>query len=200
MRLLPYGPSAWLVELDEADVTGYAAALTAQRRDDVVDVVPAACSVLVQLRSAAAAHDARAWMAELTPEAIGGTAGSAVEIAVRYDGDDLLAVAEATQRSIEEVIARHHAPTYVCAFCGFAPGFAYLRGLDPALVLPRRATPRTRVPAGAVAIADTYTAVYPSESPGGWHLIGRTEAPMWDPEREEPALVAPGTVVRFIPR
>ena len=83
------------------------------------------------------------------------------------------------------------------AFCGFTPGFAYLRGLDPVLVVPRLATPRVRVPTGSVAIADTWSAVYPRESPGGWRLIGRTDAVLWDLGRPSPALLAPGTRVRF---
>jgi allophanate hydrolase subunit 1 len=85
------------------------------------------------------------------------------------------------------------------AFCGFAPGFAYLTGLAPRYHLPRRPTPRPRVPSGAVAVAGEFTAVYPRPSPGGWHLIGRTDTEMWDPSRAEPALVAPGTHVRFVP-
>ena len=89
-----------------------------------------------------------------------------------YDGEDLADVAAACGMSTDEVVRRHVAGRYTCAFCGFAPGFAYLTGLDPALHLPRRPTPRTRVPAGAVAIAAEYTAVYPSPSPGGWHLLG----------------------------
>jgi KipI family sensor histidine kinase inhibitor len=84
-------------------------------------------------------------------------------------------------------------------FCGFAPGFAYLEGLDPGLHLPRRATPRTRVPPGSVAIAAAYTAVYPTASPGGWHLVGSTAMAVWDAERSPPALLAPGTLVRFEP-
>ena len=101
---------------------------------------------------------------------------------------------------VGEVAARHAAPTYTCAFCGFAPGFAYLVGLDPALHLPRRATPRTRVPAGSVAIAAEYTAVYPSASPGGWHLLGHTTLALWDPlPRTRRRCVEPGTSVRFVP-
>lgn len=94
---------------------------------------------------------------------------------------------------------RHAAGTYRAAFCGFAPGFAYLTGLDPSLHLPRRDTPRTRVPAGSIAIAAEYTAVYPSASPGGWHLIGRTDATLFDPQRQPPALIVPGTAVHFVP-
>ena len=99
----------------------------------------------------------------------------------------------------DEVVRRHSAVTYRAEFCGFAPGFAYLRGLDPALVLPRRDTPRPAVPAGSVAVADRYTAVYPTASPGGWHLLGRTDAVLWDERRADPATLRPGTRVRFRP-
>lgn len=98
-----------------------------------------------------------------------------------YDGEDLAAVAQHTRLSIAEVIERHAARSYTVDTIGFRPGFAYLVGLDPALVLPRRATPRPRVPAGSLAIADAFTAVYPGESPGGWHLIGRVAEPMFGP-------------------
>jgi len=122
-----------------------------------------------------------------------------LEILVHYDGADLEAVARLSGLSAAEVVARHCAPVYTVAFCGFAPGFAYLAGLDDALRLPRRAVPRTRVPAGSVAIADRYTAVYPHSSPGGWNLLGRTDAVVWDAEREPPAMLAPGGRVRFVP-
>ncbi|HSN26522.1 MAG TPA: carboxyltransferase domain-containing protein, partial [Kofleriaceae bacterium] len=99
----------------------------------------------------------------------------------RYDGDDLARVAEQTGLSVAQVIERHAATTYTVDTIGFRPGFAYLSGLDPTLVLPRRATPRSRVPAGSLAIADEFTAVYPGESPGGWHLIGRVAEAMFGP-------------------
>ena len=95
---------------------------------------------------------------------------------------------------------RHSECTYTVAFCGFMPGFAYMVGLPPELHLPRRDTPRTRVPAGAVAIAAEFAGVYPRESPGGWHLLGRTDATLWDETGSVPALLAPGTTVRFRPR
>jgi 5-oxoprolinase (ATP-hydrolysing) subunit B len=103
-----------------------------------------------------------------------------VELPASYDGEDLPWVATATGLSIAEVIRRHRDATYVVELMGFAPGFAYLTGLDPALVMPRRATPRPRVPAGALAIAGAHTAVYPFASPGGWHLIGRVLVKMFD--------------------
>ncbi len=121
-----------------------------------------------------------------------------LELTVRYDGADLDEVARATGLSTTEVAATHAGATYQAAFCGFAPGFAYLTGLPEALWLPRRESPRPSVPAGAVAIADRYSSVYPSCSPGGWHLLGSTDVPVWDLGRRPPALLAPGTQVRFV--
>jgi KipI family sensor histidine kinase inhibitor len=201
MRVLPYGPEGWLVEVPEPDVVAFAAAVERRRDPDVAELVPAASTVLVRLRPGADARAVAGWLAAVVPDEVGSTdPGDVVDIPVRYDGEDLEAVAAACGLSSAEVVERHRAAEYTCAFCGFAPGFAYLRGLDPSLVLPRRATPRTRVPAGAVAIADTYTAVYPSVSPGGWHLIGSTDAPLWDATRQPPSLIRPGSVVRFVAR
>lgn len=119
-------------------------------------------------------------------------------IPVRYDGADLEDVARRTGLSIDEVVARHSGRPYTVYFLGFVPGFAYLGDLDPALVLPRRPEPRPRVPAGAVAIAGAQTAVYPYAIPGGWHLIGRTTAELFDPMRDPPATLASGDTVRFV--
>lgn len=128
--------------------------------------------------------------------------GRIVEIPVRYggaDGVDLQAAADELGLSAEALIARHTAPLYTVAMLGFAPGFPYLLGLDPALQLPRLASPRTRVPAGSVGIGGAQTGIYPHESPGGWRLIGRTPLRLFDPERvEAPALLAPGDRVRFV--
>ena len=200
MRLLPYGPLGWLVELDEQTVLGYAESVAAARHPDIAELVPAARTVLVRLRVGAERATVGDWLAtvETQPAAVSAQRGE-VRIPVVYDGEDLAQVATACELSPEEVVARHSAADYVCAFCGFAPGFAYLRGLDPTLRLPRRSTPRTRVRAGAVAIADEYSAVYPSVSPGGWHLIGHTDTTLWDVDRRPPALIAPGTAVRFEP-
>jgi KipI family sensor histidine kinase inhibitor len=118
---------------------------------------------------------------------------------VRYDGDDLADVAVAAGLSVADVIALHSGAEYRVAFCGFMPGFSYLVGLHPRLQLPRRATPRTRVPAGSVAIADAFTGVYPRQSPGGWHLLGYTDLTMWDDRRTPAATLPPGAVVRFVP-
>jgi KipI family sensor histidine kinase inhibitor len=123
-----------------------------------------------------------------------------VEIPVCYGGEcgpDIAAVAEHAGLLRDAVIARHTAAEYTVAMLGFAPGFPYLLGLDPSLQMPRRATPRTRVPAGSVAIGGAQTGIYPRELPGGWHLIGRTPLVLFDPQRELPCLLAPGDRVRF---
>ena len=123
--------------------------------------------------------------------------GPTINILVRYNGPDLDDVARQCGLSSQEVVTLHSGGRYVVEFCGFSPGFAYLTGLPAVLRLPRRATPRSRVPRGAVAIAAQYSAVYPSESPGGWHLIGVTDHELWNITRDEPATLAPGTVVSF---
>ncbi len=201
MRVVPYGPRAALIDLAaDGDPALLAGALRDAFGDDV-SVVPAAATVLVD---GAGATDVERRLAALGPPAARSEPTrhrEPITIAVDYDGDDLGWVAEHTGLPVEGVISAHTAPTYVCAFCGFSPGFAYLTGLDPRLETPRRATPRVQVPAGAVAIAGSYTAVYPSATPGGWQLIGRTDAPVWDPTRaDRPALVAPGDLVRFVAR
>lgn len=117
---------------------------------------------------------------------------------MRYDGPDLDEVAELTGLSPSEVVAAHTGCVWQAGFVGFAPGFAYLTGGDPRLVVSRRAEPRTCVPAGSVALADEFSAVYPRASPGGWQLIGRTDAVLFDVDRDPPALVPPGARVRFV--
>jgi len=118
-------------------------------------------------------------------------------IPVTYDGADLDWVCSSTGLSVEEVIVRHSARTYSVDLLGFVPGFAYLSELDPSLQLPRRSQPRPRVAAGSVAIAAAQTAVYPLDTPGGWHIIGSTDTVLFDPARDPPALLAPGDRVRF---
>lgn len=168
---------------------------------DVTEVVPGAETVLVVVTDATRLDSVRRSVEALAGEVVG--TGSVdgldreVVLDVVYDGDDLADVAAAVGVSVEEVIEVHSGGVYRCDFCGFAPGFGYLSGLDPRLQLPRRATPRTSVPAGAVAIAGPYTAAYPGASPGGWHLLGRTDATLWDLAADPPALITPGTTVRF---
>ncbi|SDF63320.1 sensor histidine kinase inhibitor, KipI family [Cellulosimicrobium cellulans] len=198
-----YGEAALLADLpDLAAVRALHQAL-GDAPPGVVDVVPAARTVLVRCATPADVPAAWAWLRAATRRAstTGTTAraGEVVEIPVRYDGPDLDDVARWAGLSVEEVVARHHGREYEAAFGGFAPGFTYLSGVDPAIAAPRLATPRTRVPAGSVALAGGLTAVYPGESPGGWRLLGRTDARMFDVDRDPPALVAPGARVRFVP-
>ena len=135
-------------------------------------------------------------VARLAPDGVP-PAGRLHTIPTVYDGPDLSELAEQTGLSVEDLVIAHSDAEYLVAFMGFSPGFAYLSGGDPRLDVPRRSTPRTSVPAGSVAVAAGMTAVYPQGTPGGWRLIGRTDAAMFDPERQEPALLAPGDRVRF---
>jgi len=132
-----------------------------------------------------------------TPPRGDAAAGRLIDVPVRYDGADLDAVATHANFPTSEVIARHAAAQYRVAMLGFAPGFPYLLGLDPALHMPRRAQPRLRVPAGSVAIGGAQTGIYPRELPGGWQLIGRTPLRLFDVQADPPALLAPGDRVRF---
>ena len=201
MRVLPYGDQALLVELDpELDPLGLLAAVRAAALPGVGELVPAARTLLIRFDPGeVTAAGLRAAVAELIPQAAEGATAPPVVLPVVYDGADLDAVGQRTGLTVAEVVARHCAATYTVAFCGFAPGFAYLRGLDPVLQLPRLESPRTSVPAGSVAIAAEYTAVYPRASPGGWLLLGRTDARLWDLDRTPPARLTPGTPVRFRP-
>ncbi len=121
-----------------------------------------------------------------------------IDIPVRYDGPDLVSVAEQTGLSVADVIERHATPTYYAYMLGFVPGFAYLGDLDSALILPRLSVPRQRVPAGSVAIAGAQTAVYPLVTAGGWHLIGSTSLVMFDARQDPPARIRAGDSVRFV--
>jgi 5-oxoprolinase (ATP-hydrolysing) subunit B len=201
MELLPYGDRALLVELDDAAaVSGYAAALFASTPAGVVDIVPAARTVLVVCDPRTLALDELARILRaVVPVEQSDPSAPVVTVDVRYDGEDLLAVAEHCGLEPNEVVRRHSAVRYRSAFCGFAPGFAYLTGLDPSLVVPRLATPRPRVRSGSVAIAAEYCGVYPGDMPGGWRILGHSDVVLWDITRPAPALLVPGTVVRFRP-
>lgn len=200
MKVIRYGTAALLVEPDDAaSVLPLASAAAAD--PDVLEVVPAARTFLV--RTAPEATDRlAARLADLTPHASspGSHAANEVVLDVHYDGPDLAEVADEIGLTAEDVIERHCGGEYVVAFCGFAPGFAYLRGLDETLHVGRRPDPRTRVPSGSLGIAGEFTGVYPRESPGGWRLLGRTDARLWDLDRTPPALLTPGTRVRFRPQ
>jgi len=164
----------------------------------IIDIVPAAATVLVRFASSADV-DIDLLMSLEPHDASDDAAAEPLVVPVRYDGEDLASVAEHAQISVDEVIGLHCEGTYTVDFCGFAPGFGYLSGVHALLQVPRRQSPRTRVPAGSVALAAGYTAIYPGESPGGWNLIGRTTARMFDPWRDPPALLTPGRVVAFTP-
>jgi KipI family sensor histidine kinase inhibitor len=193
VRLRACGPRAVLAEVGDAVAAASLAAWVRARGLVADDVVPAARTVLFDGVDAA---DVGAAVAGWTPSAVAPT-GPEVELAVTYDGPDLARVAGHWRCSVEEVVARHTGLALTSAFCGFAPGFAYLAGLPEELHVPRLDTPRTRVPAGSVALAGGWCGVYPTASPGGWLLIGRTDAVLWDPTADVPALLAPGTRVRF---
>ncbi|WP_407554365.1 5-oxoprolinase subunit PxpB [Streptomyces sp. Pv4-95] len=203
MRPLPVGEHGLLIELDSAEEVEALHAELLRRAaagtlPPVREIVPAARTVLLD-----GLDDPRGLTAELAAWDIPAlTTGDrpAVEIPIRYDGPDLAEVAALWGVTEDEVVRLHSATTFRVAFCGFAPGFGYLTGLPEPLHVPRRATPRTKVPVGSVALAGPYTGVYPRSSPGGWQLIGTTDAVLWDPRREPAALFAPGTQVRFVPQ
>ena len=207
------GDRAWLLDVVDDTADRVHARLVDAALPGVVALVPAATTVLVRFdpaRTGAAAlasrlHDLFDPSTVLGSAAPGGLTDPgkeqgvrrSVTIDVHYDGPDLTAVADLLGLSEQEVVDWHTAATWTSAFIGFAPGFAYLRTDDLSWRVPRRPTSRVEVPPGSVALADGWTGIYPRSSPGGWQLLGRTEATLWDPEARPPALLAPGTTVRF---
>lgn len=202
MRLLPCGDAAVLVELDGLDeVLGLHAALIGDPFAGLVDLVPAARTLLVRIDpTATTVADAVRSLRQVRPASAGPRAVGRLEVPVRYDGPDLADVGRLTGLGEAGVVAAHTGRRWTVAFAGFAPGFAYLAGGDNRLRVPRRPTPRTRVPPGAVGLAHEFSGIYPRASPGGWQLIGRTALPMWDLGREPPALLEPGMEVQFVER
>ena len=200
MRLLPSGTTAVLVEVDDpGEVLAMYAALAADPPPGLVDLVPATRTVLVVVDPAVTSLAVtRDWLRRVTPAPAGAVVGELVEVAVTYDGADLADVAAALGCDVGEVVRRHTAARWSVVFVGFAPGFGYLVSPDWPWAVPRRPSPRTRVPGGAVALAGTSSAVYPRASPGGWQLIGRTTTPMFDLAREPAALLRAGTRVCFV--
>jgi KipI family sensor histidine kinase inhibitor len=189
------GRDSLLVEVEDA-VSALAVYDEARRRKvRASDVVPAARTVLFEgvPDVSTLAGDLEHWQTTAAP-----ATGSEVEVPTTYDGADLSTVAELWGVSPDEVVETHTSTEFVVAFCGFAPGFAYCTGLPDELAVPRLESPRSRVPAGSVGLAGAYTGVYPSPSPGGWQLIGRTDLPLWEVDRDPPALLVPGTRVRFV--
>jgi KipI family sensor histidine kinase inhibitor len=190
-----------LVELDDQEAVLALHAEIERRRaagwaPSLVDVIPSARTILLDgvADRDAVAEQLRGWDVPPAPP----PDGPVVEIPCSYGGADLAAVAASWRVSERDAARIHAAAEYRVAFCGFAPGFAYLSGLPPRYAVPRRPNPRTVVPAGSVALADTYTGVYPRPSPGGWQIIGHTDALIWDPGKEPPALLTPGNRVRFV--
>lgn len=196
-----FGDRALLLECESTDeVLAVAGALRGAALPGVRDVVPAARTVLVTLADPALQQSTRTRLAVIDIPSHPPTAparSAEVVIDVVYDGADLDQVAELLDMTVPDLIAAHTGTRWRVAFCGFAPGFGYLTGGDPRLRVPRRAEPRPRVPAGSVALAGEFSGVYPRESPGGWQLLGRADAVLWDVDRSPPALLAPGDWVRF---
>jgi KipI family sensor histidine kinase inhibitor len=212
-RLLTCGENGVMVELDGLEevlaldafvrraIVARDAAFT-----NVVDVVPAARTLLLVVREGADIRPARNALRALSkrpsaqPPVSPTSRGSRheVEIFVRYDGPDLAEISMLTGLTPEEAVAAHTGTPWRVAFVGFSPGFAYLFGGDPRLHVPRRSEPRTSVPAGSVGLAGEFSAVYPRASPGGWQLLGHTDKVLWDIDEEPPALLQPGSLVRFV--
>jgi KipI family sensor histidine kinase inhibitor len=211
LRAVPLGDSAITIVLgterspellDRVHAT--AAALAAEKLAEVQDIVPAYLAVAVFYDSLKTPY--REMVAKLLAVCEEATTSTNVlerirehEIRVTYDGADLPQVSASCGLSVDEVIARHSGRPYTVDLLGFVPGFAYLSELDPSLQLPRRSQPRPRVPAGSVAIASAQTAVYPLDTPGGWHIIGSTDKAMFEPTSDPPALLRAGDIVRFVP-
>lgn len=207
MNLLPYGDRGLLVELAD---TSAVVALVAHLRADpgvaevALDVVPGARTVLLVARPGVSVERLRRIVPRekhLDPADSGafrgGLSPAELVVPVTYDGADLAEVARLTGLTPDEVVAAHTGTPWRVAFGGFAPGFAYLVGGDPRLRVPRRAQPRTTVPAGSVGLAGEFSGIYPRASPGGWQLLGRTDLVLWDLDRDPPALLTAGLTVRF---
>lgn len=198
-----FGESALLVELGGAErAQELAAALRADPPAGIVEVVPGLESLLIELDPHTAQVDRVTDAVHRRIAVLTGTSvrGRLHTIPVAYGGDDLREVAALTGLTEAEVVALHAATELRALFCGFAPGFAYLGDLPPELRVERLATPRTRTPAGSVAIAGSMSGIYPADLPGGWRIIGRTTVELFDPRRDPPALLVPGDRVRFVPR
>jgi KipI family sensor histidine kinase inhibitor len=204
-RVLDYGDRALLLEFDgTAEVLAWTDTLRAADLLGVVDIVPAARTILLKLAGSRyqAPTRQRLRQVRLSEDALAESAAPAdgdadIVIDATYDGEDLDEVARLTGLAPQEIVAAHTGRPWRVGFSGFAPGFAYLVGGDERLAVPRRSDPRTKVPVGSVGLAGEFSGIYPRESPGGWQLIGRTSAVLWDVDRENPALLTPGMWVQF---
>jgi KipI family sensor histidine kinase inhibitor len=202
VRFLSCGPNAVLIELNGIGEIQALRAEVERRREQgwaaaPRDIVPGARSLLLAgvADPAALAREISAWQLTGKPP----ETGPVIEVPCRYAGPDIAEVAAQWQVTEADVVRIHSSAMHEVAFCGFGPGFAYMTAIGEQRNVTRRATPRTRVPAGSVALAGLFTGIYPHSSPGGWRLIGHTDAVLWDPAREPAALLQPGHRVRFIP-
>ena len=196
-RLIDYGPAAALLECENlAEVLG----LLPQLRDQpkINEVVPGARTVLLRLASPLDAVDRRG-LQSMVPTSTEIHQQVRIRVEVDYSGEDLRTVADQVGTTPAEVVELHTGQIWTVGFCGFAPGFAYLQGEHDRLRVSRRQLPRPNVPAGAVGLADSWSGIYPRAGPGGWQLIGRTDAQLWDLNRTPPALLQPGFQVQFTP-
>lgn len=198
VRILPSGSRALLLELDSLEevLAQYAALQDADL--PVLDIVPAGRTILVIADRDTDLGSLAGQLKTIQPGEHSGPMGAPVEVPVRYDGADLAEAADLLGCSPEELVRRHLEEEWTVAFCGFAPGFGYLAGSKFDWDTPRRESPRTKVPAGSLALAGEFTGVYPRESPGGWQLIGHALVDAFDLDRDPPALLAPGASVRFV--
>ncbi|HEY3644305.1 MAG TPA: allophanate hydrolase subunit 1 [Gammaproteobacteria bacterium] len=191
------GEGGLLVETaDAAGAHALRRALLQRRIPGLRELIPGYASLLIVADPLSTDMDALAASLSVPVDA-GTRVPREHEFKVQYGGEDLAVLAKRLGMDTAELVRRHAAPTYTVAFLGFAPGFPYLTGLDPALKSPRLARPRALVPAGSVAMADEFTGIYPQATPGGWNVLGRCETNLFDVSRAEPALLAPGDLVRF---
>ncbi len=197
MNLRRFGRDNLLVELDDAEQALALYEEARRRRVVASDIVSAARTVLFEGVADVAALESSLPDWDLQPSV---SSGDLVEVPTTYDGEDLAWVARQWDMTRDEVVATHTGAELVVAFCGFAPGFPYCTGLPERLSVPRHDSPRTRVPAGSVGLAGPFTGIYPTASPGGWRLVGRTDLRLWEVDREQPATLVPGTRVRFVAR
>jgi KipI family sensor histidine kinase inhibitor len=196
-RLLPYGADAVLLECADLAETQRLWPAVADRFAAVTEIIPGARTLLLRLDRPLTAREQQDLLDLSGVEIAPPEESETVVIPVDYSGPDLAEVADRTGLTSDEVVATHTGQLWTVAFCGFAPGFGYLAGEHDRLRVSRRERPRTTVPTGAVGLADAFSGVYPRSGPGGWQLIGRTEATLWDLERDPPALLRPGGRVRF---
>lgn len=197
-EVVAFGDAAYLIRVRREGATGLAESIRAAPPQGVIDVVAGEDTVLVTADPLACDMDGlEVALANYVPSPPPSRRHDPILVPVIYDGADLAEVAQRVGMSPQEVVAVHSAATYTVSYLGFAPGFAYLDGLDRALWIERRAVPRAFVPGGSVAIANHRSCVYPGPGPGGWHLLGRTDVTLFDPGADPPALFAPGDTVRF---